>query len=209
MATKRENLIGQRFGMLTILQEVDPIPRPNRPTSPRRAFLCKCDCGNETTKTLESLVTGNTKSCGCLSHKHQQTGTRLYRIWAHMKARCLNPNDQKFYAYGARGIKVCDEWLEFEPFCEWAMNNGYESHLSIDRKDVNGNYSPENCHWTTMVEQQNNRTNNHDLTFNGETLTIAQWAKKLGIYQSTIQRRLKRGLDIAEVLAPTKITMEV
>lgn len=126
--------------------------------------------------------------------KHGLWNTRIYRIWQRMKTRCYNKNFQHFKDYGGRGIKVCDEWLnDFMAFYKWAVDNGYNDNLTIDRIDVNGNYEPNNCRWLTNDEQQNNKRNNILLTYNGKTQTITQWANELGIKRSQIQYRYYRG----------------
>ena len=158
---------GARFGRLEIVAEGEPIPRPDKPGWKRRTFRCRCDCGNQIVVTRDSLVSGNTKSCGCLNTEkgreprritHGKTKTRLYRIWSHMKARCDQPNNNRYYRYGARGIKVCDEWHEsFEAFYDWAIENGYRDDLTIERKKNNLGYSPENCCWIPLSEQAKNK----------------------------------------------------
>lgn len=89
--------------------------------------------------------------------KHGMSHTRLYRIWADMKTRCLNRNNRWFSHYGGRGITVCDDWLSFEPFMTWALNNGYSDTLTLDRIDNNGGYEPSNCRWATQQEQSLNK----------------------------------------------------
>lgn len=111
-----------------------------------------------------------------------------------MKTRCLNPNSKDYPNYGGRGIKVCPEWMEsFEAFRDWAMANGYRDDLTLDREDVNGNYDPNNCKWSTRTEQANNKRNNHKVTANGVTHTIAEWEKITGIQNQTIHKRISRG----------------
>lgn len=113
---------------------------------------------------------------------------RLIKIFNAMKQRCSNPKDTRYKNYGARGITICDEWLnDSKKFYDWANNNGYNDNLSIDRIDVKGNYEPLNCRWVTQVEQQNNKRNNHFIEFNGKRKTIAQWARYYGItwYQAS------------------------
>ena len=126
--------------------------------------------------------------------------TQLYNSWRGMKERCNNKNNKRYDNYGGKGIIVCEEWNNFLNFKEWALNNGYEPGLTIERKDVNGNYEPSNCCWATNKEQSNNRTTNHLLTFNGETLTINQWAEKLNIKRELIKDRLRLGWNVDDAL---------
>lgn len=153
------DLKGKRFGRLIV---VERIPISNK----RTMWICKCDCGNEVSVDAYNLKSGHTQSCGCI-HKevtsrinktHGLGNTRLYRIWNHMKTRCYRKSYHAFQHYGGRGIRVCDEWLHnFQSFYDWAMSNGYEENLSIDRIDTNGNYSPDNCRWATMADQNKNK----------------------------------------------------
>jgi len=130
-------------------------------------WLCQCSCGKMVVVPSRSLIHGNTKSCGCFSRedsrmrfvKHGDAGkkTRLYNIWVGMRNRCLNENNHKYKVYGGRGIIVCSEWSDFVVFKEWALKNGYEEALSIERVDVNGNYEPKNCTWIPLEDQAKNR----------------------------------------------------
>ena len=118
-------------------------------------------------------------------------GHRLYPIWSGMKDRCLNKNNKRYSSYGGRGIEVCKEWQQsFRAFLRWAMANGYEEGLSIDRIDNDGNYCPENCRWATAKEQANNKRWNHLITYNGKTQTMKEWAEELGIKLSTLSQRI-------------------
>lgn len=118
-----------------------------------------------------------------------------------MKYRCNNPNCLAYKNYGGRGIRVCDEWNNsFLSFSEWAGTAGYKEGLSLDRIDVNGDYSPDNCRWATVKTQTNNQRNNHLLEFNGEIHTVSEWSEITGISRSTICCRLKCGWSIDDTL---------
>ena len=120
--------------------------------------------------------------------------TRLRRIYHNMKTRCTNPNYDKYQYYGGKGISVCKEWMSsFHTFEEWAKSHGYNDNLTLERKDVNGNYSPENCCWVSIKEQANNRTSNHYIEYNGITKTLTQWCEDLGLVYGTVKQRLRSG----------------
>ena len=122
---------------------------------------------------------------------HGKQPARLYRIWSNMKNRCTNPNADNYSFYGGRGIKVCDEWRDdFIPFRDWAMANGYAVNLTLDRIDNDGNYEPSNCRWETHLHQCNNTRRNHLITFRGETHTIAEWSRIVGMNVDTLERRI-------------------
>jgi len=121
--------------------------------------------------------------------------------------RCVNEKNNSFIHYGGRGIKVCDDWIDKESgrynFIEWALHNGFEIDKSLDRIDTNGNYSPDNCKWSTISEQLNNQRRNHRILFNGKTQTLTQWANELGINPNTLQRRIvKYKMEIDKAFTP-------
>lgn len=134
------------------------------------------------------------------SSTHGETKTRLFKIWESMHERCERKTHKHYKDYGARGIFVCEEWKEYKPFRDWAMVHGYSEDLTIDRKDTNGEYSPDNCRWITMKKQQNNKRNNHFLTWNGETKTITEWSEATGIKKTTIKERLNLGWSVDKTL---------
>lgn len=162
----QKNLIGQRYGKLTVAERAG-VNKHNQ-----SMWICVCDCGTITKPILISdLRSKGRQSCGC-THKqkghitHGMKRTRLYNIWSSMKTRCNNPNSRKYKDYGGRGITICDEWMRFEPFHDWAIASGYDPNAkfgecTLDRIDVNGNYEPSNCRWADMKTQQNNKRNNH------------------------------------------------
>ena len=160
-----EELIGKRYGFLTIKSVGHKVFGNYK----KRYAHCLCDCGNEIDVRTSDLYSGRTKSCGCFKEKsivesniyHGQCYSRLYMIHSNMVDRCYNPHCKTFKDYGGRGIKVCEEWNgkldKFVNFYNWAMSNGYDDKLTIDRIDVNGNYSPENCRWVDMHIQNTNK----------------------------------------------------
>ncbi|MBR6793370.1 MAG: hypothetical protein IKM48_03295 [Clostridia bacterium] len=122
---------------------------------------------------------------------------RLYMIWFDMKRRCYQPQNKRYDRYGGRGIAVCEEWLNsFQPFFDWAMANGYQDNLTIDRIDKDGDYAPNNCRWADLVTQANNRSNNHLITYRGETKTMMEWSKELNMSYTTLRRRFNLGWDV-------------
>lgn len=121
---------------------------------------------------------------------------RIYMIWFDMKRRCYQPKNKRYDRYGGRGIKVCEEWLDFQSFFDWSLANGYSDDLTIDRLDGNGDYSPENCRWADLITQANNRSNNHYITYQGETKTMMEWSKELNMNYSTLRRRINAGWDV-------------
>lgn len=138
------DLTGRKFGKLTVLERAEN----DRRGVPQ--WLCLCECGNTKIVRGESLKRYPNISCGCSRYPQTpKTGSRLYRIYSGMKLRCFNPNNDRWKNYGGRGITVCDEWLDkehgYDNFKQWALNNGYDKSLSLDRIDVNGNYTPDNC----------------------------------------------------------------
>lgn len=123
-------------------------------------------------------------------YKHGWFGTPLYNAWAAMKRRCNNPNHEFYRLYGGRGVKVCVEWNEFEPFLDWALKNGYKEGLTLDRTDNDGGYFPENCRWVSCAVQANNRGNNRMIEYNGVVKNLSEWAVFLGIDRRTLRARI-------------------
>jgi hypothetical protein len=191
MKMMTSDLIGKQKGRLTVLYFSQARIIKGRI---RTFWLCRCSCGVEKEFSRDTLTSGKTKSCGCLhregnSATHRKTGSRVYNIYVFMKRRCYDPKNKNFADYGERGITVCPRWYEsFENFYE-DMGDPPDKY-TIERIDNNLGYSPENCKWATRKEQGLNKRNNHYLTYKGETLTIGEWATKLGINISTLRDRL-------------------
>lgn len=200
-----KDLTGQRFGRLTVIGI--------KPTETRKTYwICQCDCGNLKTVRSDSLQCGAVRSCGCLKKEqndinlnqsdakkkfiasgHKVGGTRLYQIWQGMRARCYNQHNSSYHRYGGRGITICEEWrTDFYSFYNWSMSNGYTDDLTIDRKDTNGNYEPDNCRWTTQKEQANNRNSNIDITIGNSTRSLLEWCEIFDLDYSTINARYNR-----------------
>lgn len=188
------DLTGQRFGKLIAICENGKNKHNDI------VWKCQCDCGNSTIVPAYRLISGKTRSCGCLREVHKMAKSRLYNTWHGMKQRCDNASDHEYKRYGGRGIKLCEEWQMFEPFMQWALSHGYNDTLTIDRIDNNGDYSPENCRWITLQEQQRNKSDNISLTYNGETHILMEWSEITGIRYQTLQGRYRRGWDVQAII---------
>lgn len=165
-----------------------------------------CDCGNVKFIKFSHFKDGSTKSCGCLrsefaSSKKSIENRRLYDIYYGMLSRCNNPKNIGYKNYGGRGIKVCEEWSNFKGFEKWSLNNGYTDELSIDRRDNDGDYTPNNCRWTDKLTQANNTRSNKFIEYKGEVKTVAEWCRELGIPTARTYSRLSKGLSLDEVFS--------
>lgn len=201
--SKLIDLTGQRFGRLVVVKRAD------NSADGRARWLCKCDCGKEIVTYGSWLRNGDTKSCGCLkldmfikrSTKHGGRNSKLYRTWSSMLQRCNNPNDKDYSEYGGRGIKICKEWeTDFSAFQKWALANGYKEGLTIDRKDNDKGYYPENCRWTDAKTQGNNKRNCRYITYKGQRKTVAEWSEITGIPHETLLYRLNHGWETERIL---------
>lgn len=175
-----KDLTGLKYGRLLVIKRV---PKPEHIKGQRIYYLCECECGNQKIVAKSHLTTGHTSSCGCKvidmaidrnkgwlakhNEKHGMSNTPFYEVWSKMKHRCYNENNKNYHNYGGRGIRVCDEWHNFENFMD-DMYNSYikfnkkygEGTATLERKDVNGDYCKDNCTWVTIQEQQQNKRNN-------------------------------------------------
>ena len=202
--------IGKKYNRLTIIEEAG---KGYRGTT---LVKCKCECGNEYINSCSAIVRGKYKSCGCgkkeykerfiNAHRtHGNSKTRLYKIFYGMKTRCTNPKRADYKQYGGKGIKICSEWLnDYTLFEKWAIENGYNDTLTIDRIDPNKDYSPENCRWVSRKEQSRNQERTKYLTYNGITKTVAEWAEELGVSYWTLMTRFKKGWSDKEVIEGRK-----
>ena len=175
-------------------------------------WVFKCDCGTIRTLRGNSVWGGQSKSCGCwrversraqakANIKHDLSRTRLYRIYTGMLTRCYDDNDPGYKNYGARGIMLCLEWLsDRTTFFKWAMENGYDALLQIDRIDPDGHYEPLNCRWVTSRVNQNNRRNNVVVVYGGKKITISDLARQERVPERLLRKRIARGWDIESAL---------
>ena len=188
--------VGDKYGRLLVIENHHP----------KDEVVCICECGNKKIARATNVYYGGTRSCGCIfkegnNLKHGGRRTRLYTIWKGMRERCNTPSCSTYKRYGAKGIKVCPEWDDFENFKEWSLSNGYKDGLTIDRIDGKGNYEPSNCRWATYKEQANNVKTNRLITYDGKTKTMTQWAETFGIKPATLWARLNRGWSIEQALS--------
>ena len=199
MKKRNEVIEGQKYGKLTIIKEVSPI-------GSKRRILCKCDCGNIKEYSMDRVIHGRTQSCGCLrnemflAHRNnngtsvypkEAIASKLYKIWNSMKCRCYTISSGAYFKYGAKGIRMCDEWKnDFMTFYNWALANGYSDELTIDRIDYRGNYEPSNCRWADIRTQANNKSNVRKYEYNGELHTMTEWSEIMNINYGALWERL-------------------
>ena len=204
--TRRKFHDGQTFGKWTIITAY--------PSDSRNA-LCRCECGRVKYVARQHLKSGASRMCqSCaLNMRYKNTPREelkcykdgrledpLYQAWWSMKSRCLNPKHRSYPRYGGRGITICDEWLDFPTFRQWASEHNWQKGLQIDRVDNDGNYCPENCRFVTPKENANNRSNCRMLTFNGKTQSVSKWADELGYEPNVIYLRLRMGWPVERTL---------
>jgi hypothetical protein len=199
--TTFKDISGQKFGRLTAIKFTES--RNNK-----AYWECRCDCGNIKEYAAIYVRSGNSKSCGCLkidkqalnNYTHGKSDTVEFRIWCGIKNRCLNQKDKSYSFYGGRGITVCSRWLEsFENFLS-DMGKRPAPDLTLERKDNDGNYEKDNCRWATRTEQMNNTRTTRFITFQGETLPLSEWSRRMNISSYIVHGRLKNGWSVERAL---------
>ena len=169
--TNFKDMTGIKFGRLTVISKAESDKRGEA------RWSCRCDCGENTIVNGSHLRSGRVQSCGCYRRerisermlgnttkgntRHGGYKTRLYRIWTNMKTRCFNRENKLYQWYGALGVKVCSEWLDYATFERWALTNGYRDDLTIERINPHGNYEPTNCVWIPLRDQNKNKRSHH------------------------------------------------
>jgi len=189
----RNDLVGRRFGRLTITAR-----------SGSSHWAAQCDCGKTSLPRGQSLIKGESNSCGCLNleavslrfKKHGLSDNPLHKVWRGIIRRCENPKAQFFDLYGGRGITVSNAWHDFDVFLA-DMGEPPAGH-SLDRKDGNGPYSKDNCRWATSRQQQRNRRDNQYVTYDGETKLLVAWAEQFSIPVNRTRKRIVRGWPLEE-----------
>lgn len=191
---KYQDFTGMRFGSLVVIKRVYEYDKKGNKIA---KWECDCDCGGKAYVTTNNLKFGHSKTCGCSFRTKNGMGkSRINKIYSGMIDRCYNEKVDCYDRYGGRGIRVCDEWQGddgFFNFYDWAIENGYKDELTLDRIDVNGNYEPKNCKWSTQKEQANNKRNSLYIEIDGEKRTASQWEEITGVKAGTIYVRYRKG----------------
>ncbi len=200
------DLSGQQFGRLTAMS-------PGRTAYDKPAWHCICSCGGRALVDSRALLGGGSTSCGCYTReqvykavkRHGASRTQSYSAWTGMRQRCSNPNKAAYKNYGGRGIRVCDAWHKYENFLQDMGERPSPQH-SIDRRDNNKDYSPDNCRWATRTEQARNRRTSRMLTIFGETKTLIEWAEdsRCCVSAQALHLRLKSGMSAEQAMTKPK-----
>lgn len=192
------DVTGMKFGRLEALKRVE------NTSSKATMWLCKCECGQEVRVRAQDLKNGHTQSCGCLQREliaqkmttHGKSKTRLHTIWLGMMNRCYHSSAVSEYVwdkYGGVGIRVAQEWHDFQVFYEWAVQNGYKDGLTVDRVDGTKDYAPENCRWATRKQQSENRSSVHRIAYEGRYISASDAAEIVGVNKTTVARWCREG----------------
>lgn len=203
---------GDKFGKLTYIEDAPSVFRDYKCHSfIQRMAKCKCDCGNEVVVVLDSLSSGNTKSCGCAKRSVINGGDRkynplrlhqLYGIWSGMCERCYNKNCHSYRWYGAKGVKICKEWRnDYNSFYYWAINNGWQKGLELD-KDIKGSgklYSPKYCMFVTHAENNEAHTK-YFIEIKGCVLSAKKIGEAIGVNPEVIRHRLRNKKPVDDII---------
>lgn len=197
------SLVGWKFGRLEV-------KAPAISDMSDSKWVCVCRCGKEIIASYDDLFSHRVRSCGTMCERHGKSGTPEYRVWQGILQRCCNPNEPNFKHYGARGIQVCDRWFEsFESFYE-DMGPRPGPKYTINRRNNDGDYTPENCHWATHGEQLQNTSRNQHIDLDGETLVLAELARRAKVDSTTMKHRIKAGWSTEDLMkdpSPEKFTL--
>lgn len=203
-----KNITGQKYGRLTVIRY---IPKNER-TDIKKTWLCQCECGNYIELTASKIGTGHTTSCGCANKIYKHSCPRLYSVYKAMISRCYDTTSREYHNYGGRGIHICEEWMGtsgFDNFADWAFSNGYDENAkrgehTIERKDVDKNYSPNNCCWITLAQQARNKRNTIWCEYKGQTKSLVEWVEILDVSYSPLRKAIKEGKSVEEYLRDYK-----
>lgn len=203
--------IGQKYNLLTVIEPVHVVGKYSKCWY----WKMRCECGNEIVVKPNEVIRGHTKTCGDNIHRrsphnksHCESHTRLHNIWCGMNNRC-NPNNSNTERYGKRGISICEEWKDYEKFAKWARANGYEDELTIERIDVNKDYSPENCTWIPLAKQARNRTTTHWVEYQGNKMSLAEACERARLPYKQVFFRMRRAGWTFEKAISTPIGAEI
>lgn len=200
------DITGQKFNKLTAIK-----PAEYAMHGKCTKWYCQCECGNVAVVSYDHLKSGHTKSCGCLRQKygkalqkgeqHGMANTPLYKVWQAMKDRIYNKNNKYFHYYGGRGLTLCEEWESFSAFNKWAMENGYQKGLDLDRINNDLGYSPENCRWIPHAENLQNTRRKQEVVLDGKRVPVAEIAKRYNVPYNKVYQMNKRGLSGKQIIA--------
>lgn len=194
---KWEDMIGRKYGRLTV------VCRAPKGIFDRVAVICECDCGNKKIIRAQDIRLGKANSCGCLRQevtskrfkKHGDSKKRLYSIWSGMRSRCFNENIKSHKNYGQRGISICKEWGNYKAFRSWAILNGYKDNLTIERINVNGDYTPENCTWVPFSLQGRNRRDTTRYLIGKDNKPLVEWCALFNVPLNRAHKRIYSGCE--------------
>lgn len=192
------DMIGKIIGDLTVIEIA------GRRGSGGVTWRCRCTCGNFVVRRGDVLRANKHSHCGCLHGKlrsrHGMKHTRIWSIWRGMRARCSNASHPGYSRYGGRGISICERWqMSFENFFSDMGFPPTDKH-TLERRNNDGNYCPENCEWATPRQQARNRVDNRKITYNGVTQCLAAWAAQAGLSSQRLQARIKESWSIERAL---------